>query len=105
MPTSTRSGKSADRPAGSVSPHTAARPAEETVVTGRPSAADEVPPQVLNVLAEMMKKIEGLQVQIDAVLRNGRDAELPNTADSRSEASTQDRGYEEYKAVRKTAGA
>jgi Retrotransposon gag protein len=105
MPTSTRSGKSADRPAGSMSHDTAAMPAEETVVTGRPSAADEVPPQVLNVLAEMMKKLEGLQVQIDAVVRNGRDAVLPITADSRSETSTQDRGHEEYKAVSKTTGA
>jgi hypothetical protein len=105
MPTSTRSGKSADRPAGSVSHDTAAMPAEETVVTSRPSAADDVPPQVLNVLAEMMKKLEGLQVQIDAVVRNGRDAVLPITADSRSETSTQDRGHEEHKAVSKTTGA
>jgi hypothetical protein len=53
----------------------------------------------------MMKKLEGYQVQIDAVVRNSRDAVPPNTAGSRSDTSTQDRGLEEYNALSKTTGA
>jgi hypothetical protein len=52
-----------------------------------------------------MKNLEGIPVQVDAVVRNGRDAVPLNTADSMSETSTHDGANEENKAVSKMARA